>query len=104
MAKLVPFHQIIEVEEIFRDVKIGGLVTKSNFLVEDERHLFTIDDEAAEKINKGDRIKITFFSNKDDVEKEDDKLRFRARGVKYELWNKENEGWDRIFEKMMPQT
>jgi hypothetical protein len=103
MNKLVPLHQVMEVEKVFRDVKVGGKVTKSNFLEEGERHMFPLHEEVADIITEGQKLRITFYSLEDDVEQGEGQFRFKSKGVKYELWNEENKGWDQIFEKMRPQ-
>lgn len=103
MAKMIPLHQIIQVEKVFRDVRIGGIVEKSNFLQEGERHLFPIHDEVANLIDKDSKVKITFYTTKDDIEDTDDSMKFKSHGVKYEIWNEENQGWDRVYEKMGPR-
>lgn len=103
MSKMVPLHQIIEIEKVFRDVRVGGIVTKSNFLEEGQRHLFPIDDEIADKVEAGQKLRITFYSMDDEVEEEPGLLKFKSKGVKYELWNEDNEGWDRLLERMVPQ-
>ena len=103
MAKLVPLRQTMEIEKVFTDVRVGGLVTDSNFLEVGERHMFPIHDEVVDFVKAGDKLRVTFFAHKEDMEQEEDRLRFKSRGIKYEVWNEQNEGWDRLFEQMNPQ-
>lgn len=103
MSKTITLHQIMDVEEIIQEVKVGGTVTKSNFLEEGERHLFPIHKEVLDMIKEGDKIKVTFYSTNTDVERtEKGYLKFKSNGIKYDLWNNANDGWDRIFEEMKP--
>jgi len=102
MTKLVPLHQIMDIELVVKESKIGGTVTKSNFVQGGNAHLMTIHNEAAEKIKKGDKIRVTFFANDDEIHKLDNGIRFTTKGTRYEVWNTENKGWDKIYEEFLP--
>jgi CBS domain-containing protein len=101
MGKLVPLRQTMDIETIVTEHKIGGMVTKSNFVVEGKRHLMPIHDKLVGMISEGDKIRVTFYSDDNDVHRgPGNSIRFKPQGVKYEKWNKENQGWDRLFEEM----
>ncbi len=100
MGKLVPFHTTMEVEVLTKEIRLGGVVKKSNFMPTGERHMAPLHEEVYEKIHQGDIVRITYFADDDEVVREDGRCQFKPRGVRYEKWNKKNGGWDKVFEKM----
>ena len=109
MARLTTLWQSIRVEYIsFTELdkgllKIGGKVVESNFLETGRRSLMPIFAEKTKAIlSVGDLVKITLFTPKGEKQVDHDgevrTLTFRDCGTKYELWNEEMQGWDKIFE------
>ena len=88
----------MEVEIVAQQYKVGGIVVDSNFLNEGVRHMVPIDDKIAKKLKKGDKLKITHFTMDSDIHASETRLSFKNKGTRYEVWNNENEGWDKIGE------
>jgi len=99
MGKMVPLHQTMKIERLVREVRVGGLVTKSNFLTEDKHHILPLEEDLFDKLSEGDTLRMTFFAKEEDIKETPGRMTFKSKGVRYEVWNKENEGWDKIFEE-----
>lgn len=96
--KMVPLHQIMEVDTVQNEFRVVGVVIYSNFLPEGFQHNFPIHDDVAKKIKKGDKLKITHFATEDDIYQGENKITFKNKGTRYEIWNTQNEGWDKVWE------
>ena len=100
------FVEYIDVSDIASNqMKVGGIVDKSNFIAEGVRSLVPVSaSEIINLISIGDKFKITLFTPKDsgeEIESDDDNYRtlsFKNSGFKYEIWNNEAEAWDKIYE------
>lgn len=101
MPKLTTFHHTMIVEGL-KDGNAYGKVTLSNFLEEGEYHSFPVHQKIQNYLEFKDKLRITFFASRKTVEDDGETLKFKYSGVKYEIWNTENEGWDMIFEEMSP--
>ena len=110
MGKIIGLYHVLKVDRISEPNKvkkgnvlinkIRGKVTQSNFLDEGFRYETPILTKAASLIAIGDFVKITFFTESENVEQMDDgAVHFKDRGVRYELWNFSNEGWDNLYEE-----
>ena len=100
MGKTVTFHHVMDIEHIVREEKVGGLIKKSNFIPEGERHMFPLHEPVFDTFDEGSTIRVTLFVDEDTVEKQDGRLTFVPKGVRYEIWNENNKGWDKVFEKL----
>lgn len=109
MAKLTTLWQSIKIEYIsVNDIddgvlRIGGTVMESNFLAKGRRSLMPVNSKNTENILAiGDVIKVTLFTpkgeSKEDSDGESKTITFKDCGSKYEIWNKEEGGWDKIYE------
>jgi len=103
MGKMIPLRQTMDVEALVTEYRVGGLVTHSNFIEEGERQLLPVEEEVLDALELGDKLRITFFSNEDDVEHGEggNSISFKPRTVKYERWNEDNGGWDQIYERQI---
>lgn len=104
MGKLKPLHQILEVDGIVFDTQVAGTVLKSNFVDKGTHHLFPIHPGLCKFLSSGDKLKITNFADKDKIEElENDGIKFNTLGLRYEIWNSEKGGWEKVFEEFVPQ-
>ena len=99
MPKLVSLHQEMIVEKLIQEFRVGGTVVKSNFIEEGTEQAFPIDLKVIKNLKIGDRLKISFFTNAEDIRQTENSLAFKGKGVRYEVWNKKSGGWDKIFEE-----
>lgn len=112
MGRLTTLWQSIKIEYISVAgieetglMKVGGTVVNSNFLPEGRRSLMPVfAEKTSEVLSIGDLIKVTLFTPKGENQVTEDEdgtkrsLVFKDCGTKYELWNEEAGGWDKIYE------
>jgi len=102
--------QIIDIEFInLSELKggifhVGGKVKKSNFIEAGKKTLMPIfASKSLGNLSIFDIIKITFYTHKDttgyhDTENGKTAISFKNCGTRYELWNEQAQGWDKVFE------
>lgn len=102
MSKLISLSQEMIIDELATHYSLKGKVTKSNYVEEGYCHILPIHNEPFCLLNKGDRIRITKFVRDDKIEKTAEGIKFTTSGIRYEKWNEENNGWDKIWEQFLP--
>jgi hypothetical protein len=100
MSKMVPFYHVLDVTRIERYYRIVGEVTKSNFLNIGNEYSIPCIEEPIKKgiIKEGDRMKLTFFANEDEVEDSPEEIKFNAAGVRAEVWDEASASWSLVYE------
>jgi len=116
MAKLTCLWQEMQIEFIgLTEVKegilrVGGKVNRSNFLDAGKKSLMPLfATKKLEGLTIGDVIKITLYTPKGETDYRDTEdgrttVSFKDCGTRYELWNREAQGWDKIFEILKPEA
>jgi len=116
MAKLACLWQEMKIEfinlaEVSGGIlKVGGEVSKSNFLEVGKKSLMPLfATKNLERLSIGDVLKITLYTPKGETEYSDtddgrSTVSFKDCGTRYELWNEEAGGWDKLFEILKPQA
>jgi hypothetical protein len=108
--KLKPFVYEMVVEAIADNnetnlgqplVSVCGTVLKSNFMELGARFCAPLAyPPIRNRVALKDKLRVTLYARAHDIKKlSDERIRFSASGLKYELWDDASEGWTCLYEK-----